>query len=43
MLMDGNRSIYPMVKDSTPSADSIRDPHWLDLLPIEALGENFKL
>ena len=38
LLIDGNRSIYPMVKDSTPSADSIKDPHWLDLLPIEALG-----
>ena len=38
ILMDGNKTVYPMVKDSTPSADSIKDPHWLDLLPIGALG-----
>ena len=38
LLMDGNRTIYPLVKDSTPSADSIKDPHWLDLPPIGALG-----
>ena len=36
--MDGNKAIYPMIKDSTPSADSIKDPHWLDLMPIGALG-----
>ncbi len=40
LLLDGNRAIYPMIKDSTPSADSIKDPHWLDLLPIEALGKH---
>ena len=38
LLLDGNRTIYPLVKDSTPSADSIKDPHWLDLPPIGALG-----
>lgn len=38
VLMDGNRSIYPLVKDSTPSADSIKDPQLLDLPPIQALG-----
>ncbi len=38
LLTDGNRTVYPLVKDSTPSADSIKDPNWLDLLPISALG-----
>ena len=38
LLLDGNRTIYPLVKDSTPSADSIKDPHWLDLPPIGAIG-----
>ncbi len=38
VLMDGNRTIYPLVKDSTPSADSIKDPQLLDLPPVQALG-----
>ena len=38
MLMDGNQTIYPLVKDQTPSADSIKDPMLLDLPPIQALG-----
>ena len=38
ILMDGNQSVYPLVKDSTPSADSIKDPQLLDLPPIQALG-----
>ena len=38
LLLDGNRTIYPLVKDSTPSSDSIKDPHWLDLPPIGAIG-----
>ena len=38
ILMDGNQAIYPLVKDSTPSADSIKDPQLLDLPPVQALG-----
>jgi E3 ubiquitin-protein ligase EDD1 len=38
LLLDGNGTVYPMVKDSTPSADSIKDPYWLDLLPVSAIG-----
>ena len=38
LLMDGNQTVYPLVKDSTPSADSIKDPQLLDLPPIQALG-----
>ena len=38
LLLDGNRTIYPLVKDSTPTSDSIKDPHWLDLPPIGAIG-----
>ena len=38
LLLDGNKTVYPLVKDSTPSADSIKDPNWLDLMPISALG-----
>ncbi|QQP50782.1 Uncharacterized protein FKW44_011906, partial [Caligus rogercresseyi] len=38
ILTDGNCTVYSLVKDSTPSADSIRDPYWLDLPPIKALG-----
>lgn len=39
LLLDGNRTIYPLAKDSTPSADSIKDPQWVDLPPIGAVGE----
>ena len=38
LLLDGNRTVYPIVKDSTSSADSIRDPIWLDLPPLSAVG-----
>jgi hypothetical protein len=38
LLLDGNRTIYPLAKDSTPSADSIKDPQWVDLPPIGAVG-----
>ncbi|XP_065335384.1 E3 ubiquitin-protein ligase UBR5 isoform X2 [Cloeon dipterum] len=35
LLRDGNRSIYPLARDSL---DAIRDPHWLDLPPIKCLA-----
>ncbi|CAB3359067.1 Hypothetical predicted protein [Cloeon dipterum] len=35
VLRDGNRSIYPLARDSL---DAIRDPHWLDLPPIKCLA-----
>lgn len=35
ILRDGNRTIYPLAKDS---CDSIREPQWLDLGPIRCLG-----
>jgi len=38
LLLDGNRTVYPLVKDCTSSADSIRDPMWLDLPPLSAVG-----
>merc|ERR1719341_2128574 len=38
LLLDGNRTVYPLVKDCTSSADSIRDPAWLDLPPLSAVG-----
>ena len=38
ILMDGNQTVYPLVKDQTPSADSIKDPLLLDLPPIQAMG-----
>jgi len=38
MLVDGNSTVYPVVRDSTPSGETIKNPHWLDLTPIEALG-----
>lgn len=38
LLLDGNRTVYPLVKDCTSSADSIRDPMWLDLPPVSAVG-----
>jgi len=40
LLLDGNRTVYPLVKDSTPSADSIKDPLLLQLPPIGAVGES---
>jgi hypothetical protein len=39
LLLDGNRTVYPLAKDSTPSADSIKDPQWVDLPPIGAVGK----
>ena len=38
LLLDGNRTVYPIVKDCTSTADSIRDPIWLDLPPVSAVG-----
>ena len=38
LLLDGNRTVYPVVKDCTSSADSIRDPMWLDLPPVSSVG-----
>lgn len=38
LLLDGNRTVYPLVKDCTSSADRIRDPIWLDLPPLSAVG-----
>ena len=38
VLLDGNRTVYPLVKDSTPTSESLKDPHWLDLPPMAALG-----
>ncbi|XP_059478559.1 E3 ubiquitin-protein ligase UBR5 isoform X3 [Neocloeon triangulifer] len=35
VLRDGNRTIYPLARDSL---DAIRDPHWLDLPPIKCLA-----
>ncbi|XP_073728724.1 E3 ubiquitin-protein ligase UBR5 isoform X8 [Misgurnus anguillicaudatus] len=35
ILRDGNGTIYPMAKDCM---GGIRDPDWLDLLPISSLG-----
>ena len=35
ILRDGNRTIYPLAKDS---CDSIREPQWLDLGLIRCLG-----
>ncbi len=40
LLLDGNRTVYPLAKDSTPSADSIKDPQWVDLPPIGAVGKS---
>ena len=34
----GNRTVYPLVKDSTPNGESLKDPAWLDLPPLSALG-----
>ena len=38
VLLDGSSTVYPLVKDSTPTGDSIKDPQLLDLPPIQALG-----
>ncbi|XP_012151178.2 E3 ubiquitin-protein ligase hyd isoform X2 [Megachile rotundata] len=35
ILRDGNNTIYPLVKDC---ADAIRDPNWLDLVPVLCIG-----
>lgn len=35
ILRDGNRTIYPLAKDST---DSMREPQWLDLGPVRCIG-----
>lgn len=35
LLRDGNSAIYPLAKDCM---ESIRDPLWLDLPPVRALG-----
>lgn len=34
-MRDGNRTIYPLAKDST---DSMREPQWLDLGPVRCMG-----
>ena len=38
LLLDGNRTVYPLVKDCTSTAESIKDPMWLDLPPVSAVG-----
>ena len=38
LLLDGNRTVYPLVKDCTSTADTIKDPIWLDLPPVSAIG-----
>jgi E3 ubiquitin-protein ligase EDD1 len=38
LLLDGNQTVYPLIKDSTPTADSIKDPQWVDLPPLKAVG-----
>lgn len=35
ILRDGNNTIYPIAKDC---ADAIRDPNWLDLVPVLCVG-----
>ncbi|XP_012215812.2 E3 ubiquitin-protein ligase UBR5 isoform X2 [Linepithema humile] len=35
ILRDGNNTIYPVAKDC---ADAIRDPNWLDLVPVNCIG-----
>lgn len=35
ILRDGNNTIYPIAKDC---ADVIRDPNWLDLVPLLCIG-----
>lgn len=35
ILRDGNNTIYPLAKDC---ADAIRDPNWLDLVPVLCIG-----
>ncbi|XP_015109390.1 E3 ubiquitin-protein ligase UBR5 isoform X1 [Diachasma alloeum] len=35
LLRDGNNTIYPIAKDC---ADAIRDPNWLDLVPVTCIG-----
>ncbi|CAL7941705.1 unnamed protein product [Xylocopa violacea] len=35
ILRDGNNTIYPLAKDC---ADAIRDPNWLDLVPVMCIG-----
>ncbi|KAG7207185.1 hypothetical protein KM043_008872 [Ampulex compressa] len=35
ILRDGNNTIYPIAKDC---ADAIRDPNWLDLVPVLCIG-----
>ncbi|XP_043261279.1 E3 ubiquitin-protein ligase UBR5 isoform X2 [Colletes gigas] len=35
ILRDGNNTIYPLVKDC---AEAIRDPNWLDLVPVICIG-----
>lgn len=35
VLRDGNRTIYPLARDSL---DAIRDPNWLDLPPVKCMA-----
>ena len=35
ILRDGNNTIYPIAKDC---AYAIRDPNWLDLVPVNCIG-----
>ncbi|XP_068992895.1 E3 ubiquitin-protein ligase UBR5 isoform X2 [Neodiprion pinetum] len=35
ILRDGNNTIYPIAKDC---AEAIRDPNWLDLVPVHCIG-----
>lgn len=35
MLLDGNKTLYPVAKNAI---GGIRDPNWLDLPPLQALG-----
>ncbi|XP_012256943.2 E3 ubiquitin-protein ligase UBR5 isoform X2 [Athalia rosae] len=35
ILRDGNNTIYPIAKDC---AEAIRDPNWLDLVPVLCIG-----
>ena len=38
LLTDGNSAIYPLVKDSTPNADCVRNPQMLDLSSLRTFG-----
>ncbi|CAG0903813.1 unnamed protein product, partial [Cyprideis torosa] len=35
LMLDGNRTLYPIAKDCT---EAIRDPWWLDLPPVQCLS-----